>query len=303
MKATVKPGFFIVGAPKSGTTSVYHYLKQHPEVYLPRIKELNFFCTDLHFRFPLLDEQQFLAYYKDCKNEKAIGEVSVWNLCSKAAAQNIYQFNPDAKIIILLRNPADMMYALHSNHVFNDNEIIPGFEEALNAQEERKQGLRISASIKCPVEGLYYFDVGAYAEQVRRYVQLFGQQQVRVILFDDLAADTRNVYASLLKFIEVEEVMPDSFKQYNANKTTRSDLVKQLTVHTPAMLKSIGKRLFPHQSVRRDRLMYWLWKINTRESKRPALDQELRKRITARMKDDITSLEQLIGRDLSQWRA
>lgn len=303
MKANVKPGFFIVGAPKSGTTSMYHYLQQHPQVYLPRIKELNFFCTDLHFRFPLLNEQQFLAYYTDYKDEKAVGEVSVWNLYSKAAAQNIYHFNPEAKIIILLRNPADMMYALHSNHVFNDNEIIPGFEDALDAQEDRKQGLRISASIKCPVEGLYYFEVGAYAEQVRRYVQLFGQQQVKVILFDDLVADTKSAYASLLQFIEVVEIIPDSFKQYNMNKTTRSNLLKQLTVHTPTTLKNFGKWLFPHQSVRRDRLMYWLWKINTRESKRPALKPEVRRRITDRMKEDIASLEQLLRRDLSHWRA
>lgn len=88
----------------------------------------------------MLDEQKFLAYYKDYKNEIAIGEVSVWNLYSTIAAQQIQVFNPEAKIIILLRNPVDMMYALHSNHVFNDNENITDFEEALNAQAERKKG-------------------------------------------------------------------------------------------------------------------------------------------------------------------
>lgn len=303
MNAGVKPGFFIVGAPKSGTTSLYEYLKQHPQVYLPRIKELNFFCTDLHFRYPLLDEQQFLAYYRDYKNEQAIGEVSVWNLFSSDAAQHIFRFNPDAKIIILLRNPADMMYALHSNHVFNDNEIIADFEEALHAIPDRKQGLRISASIKCPVEGLYYYDVAAYATQVQRYLEIFGKEKVKVILFDDLVADTKRTYAGLLQFIEVEEIMPATFTQFNRNKTTRSNLLKQLTVHTPHILKRAGRWLFPHQSVRRDRLMYWLWKINSKELKRPSMNPALRKLISSKMKEEITALEELLGRDLSHWRA
>jgi hypothetical protein len=86
MKHEIKPGFFVVGAPKSGTTSLYSYLKQHPEIFLPRIKELNFFCTDLHFSFPLLTEDQFMNYYDGGENENAIGEVSVWNLFSRTAA-------------------------------------------------------------------------------------------------------------------------------------------------------------------------------------------------------------------------
>src|SRR4030095_12488986 len=140
MSAVVKPNFFVVGAPKSGTTSLYFYLKQHPQVFLPRIKELNFFCTDLHFNFPLLTEKQFLSYYSVQQNHKAIGEVSVWNLYSKVAANRIHDFNPDSKIIIMLRQQVEMMYALHSNHVFNDNETIRDFEEELKQQEERKRG-------------------------------------------------------------------------------------------------------------------------------------------------------------------
>src|SRR4026207_705955 len=128
----MKPNFFIVGAPKSGTTSLYFYLKSHPQVFLPRRKELLFFCDDLHFTYPILNEQQFLDYYREVKDKQAAGEVSVWNLYSKKAAQNIFHFNPDSGIIAILRHPVDMLYALHSNYVFNNNETITDFENALN---------------------------------------------------------------------------------------------------------------------------------------------------------------------------
>ncbi|MFI5136136.1 MAG: sulfotransferase, partial [Chitinophagales bacterium] len=163
MKEIRKPDFFIVGAPKSGTTSLYFYLKSHPEIFLPRRKELLYFCDDLHFMYPILNEQQFLDYYVDVKSERAVGEVSVWNLYSKNAAKNIFRFNPEAKIIAIIRNPADALYSLHSNHVFNQNEIISDFAEAWKAAPERKAGNKISPVIKCPVEGLYYTEIGKYA--------------------------------------------------------------------------------------------------------------------------------------------
>jgi hypothetical protein len=301
MKTVVKPNFFVVGAPKSGTTSLYFYLKKHPQVYLPRIKELNFFCNDLHFNFPLLSVEQFADYYSDYNGEVATGEVSVWNLYSKNAAANIYQYQPEAKIIIMLRNPVDMIYALHSNHVFNNNEIITDFEEALNAQEDRKLGLRISKVIKCPVEGLYYFDIGEYYEQVKRYTDVFGSDRVKIILYDEFAADTRQVYTSVVEFIGVDHSFIPEFEVYNANKTTRSDWLKRMTIAAPSFLKSAGKLLFPHQSKRRDYLMYWLWKMNTRRLKRTEMNPALRKQLTERFKPGIHQLEALLKRDLSLW--
>ncbi|HUM46067.1 MAG TPA: hypothetical protein PLD84_04000, partial [Chitinophagales bacterium] len=205
-------------------------------------------------------------------------------------------------IIILLRNPVEMLYALHSNHVFNDNEIIADFETALNAQDDRKKGLRISPAIKCPVEGLYYYDVAAYALQVKRYLDLFGSEQVKVILFDDFVTHTKEVYRELLKFLEVEEIVPDEFEVFNASKTTRSGLIKKVTVHTPAWVRRAGRWLFPHQTARRDWLMFWLWKINTKEVKRRPLDPALRMKIATIMKAEIEALEILLGRDLSHWR-
>jgi len=297
----MKPNFFIVGAHKSGTTSLYFYLKSHPQIFLPRRKELLFFCDDLHFTYPILNEQQFLDYYRDAKDQVAVGEVSVWNLYSKSAAKNIFRFNPDSKIIIILRQPVDMLYALHSNHVFNDNETIDDFEEALKAEPDRRVGKRISSAIKCPVEGLYYSEIATYPEQIQRYYDVFGKEKVKVILFDDFVSDTKKVYIDLLRFLGVSKILPAEFKIFNANKTTRNEILKRLTIAPPQWMKKIGRKIFPHQSKQRDLLMQWLWRVNTKEEERKKIDPQLRKRLISQFTPEIERLSKVIDRDLSHW--
>src|ERR1700721_383119 len=107
----VKPNFFIVGAPKSGTSSLYHYLKEHPDVSIPK-RVIYYFCYDLTFRTPPLPENIYLDYYAGSGNKKAIGDASVFYLLSPGAAKKIHDFNPEAKIIIMLRNPLQMVYSL-----------------------------------------------------------------------------------------------------------------------------------------------------------------------------------------------
>lgn len=296
-----KPDFFIVGAPKSGTTSLYYYLKSHPEVFLPRRKELLFFCDDLHFTFPLLNEQQFLDYYKESKNENAIGEVGVWNLYSSHAAKNIFQFNPQAKIIAIVRNPVDMLYSLHSNHVFNQNENIADFGEAWRAEADRKEGKRISPVIKCPVEGLYYSEIAKYSEQLQRYINLFGKDRVWIFLYDDLSSRPKEMYTELLRFLSVTEIVPPDFKVYNSSKTIRSSWMRNMTINAPAWIRRTGRTLFPHQSRRRDWLMKTLWQINTREAERKKLDSSLRQQIIEHYLPDIHRLEEMLQRDLAGW--
>ncbi|MBA3647937.1 MAG: sulfotransferase domain-containing protein [Chitinophagales bacterium] len=295
------PGFFIVGAPKSGTTSLYFYLKQLPEIFLPRIKELNYFCTDLHFRFPLLTEEQFFGYYDGWKNEKIAGEISVWNLFSRAAPGNIYKLNPDSKIIILLRNPVEMMVALHSNHVFNDNEIILDFEDAVKAEEDRKKGNLISPTIKCPVEGLYYTEVASYFVQVKRYIDVFGKENVKIILFEEFKKDVTTAYKEVIKFLEITSDFNPDFKVYNSRKISRSKLLKRLIVAPPALIKSLGAIFFPHQTKRRDWLMYWLWKVNTKNKEPEQIDSAFKRKLMLKLMPDIKNLERLVERNLTEW--
>ena len=138
-----KPSFFIVGAPKCGTTSLCKYLEQHPDIFIPSIKELYYFCTDSTGKKRANTLEEYLSFFEGGKG-KLCGEGSVWYLFSKEAASEIYKFNPEAKIIIMLREPVSLMYSLHSMHLANgSNEDILDFKLALEAEEDRKQGKRI----------------------------------------------------------------------------------------------------------------------------------------------------------------
>ncbi|MCY7408740.1 MAG: sulfotransferase [Chitinophagales bacterium] len=299
--AIAKPNFFVVGAPKSGTTSLYIYLSQHPQVFLPRKKELNYFCFDLHFNYPLLSYQQFMSYYEEVKNETAIGEISVWNLFSKDAAQKIFDFNPESKIIIMLRNPVEMMYVLHSNHLYSGNENINDFGEALNEEEIRKRGELIPNNIRCPYEGLQYREVAKYSKQVLQYFKIFGRENVKVILFDDFIGETERSFKEILLFLKVDENFLPELKPYNVSKTTRSKFLKQLITNPPSFIKRIGKIFFPHQTKRRDWLMIKLWKLNSKKLERRKMDERLREKLILEFTPEINELQKVIEKDLSHW--
>jgi hypothetical protein len=301
MNTNQLPNFFVVGAPKSGTTSLYIYLKQHPQVFLPQKKELNYFCADLHFKNPMLTKSQFESYYSKLKHQKAIGEVSVWNLLSAASPENIFQFNPYAKIIIVLRNPVDMMYALHSNHIYSGNENILDFEKALAAEEARKTGKMIPENIRCAIEGLFYKSVASYSRQVKKYFDVFGNEKVKVILFDDFVNQTATVFKEVLEFLEVDINFAPEFKAFNISKTTRSNVLKKITTNPPQFVKHVGRILFPHQSAQRDWLMRKLWKLNSKKIIRKEMDAELRRKIISDLTPEIIQLQQMLNRDLSHW--
>lgn len=129
------PNFFIVGAPKCGTTAMHIYLRQHPEIFMPEKKESHFFGSDLNSQYFIRDREKYLSLFSEAKDVKRIGEASVWYLYSKQAAYEIKEFSPSASIIIMLRNPVDMLYAQHSQFLYNGNENIASFEDALNAEK------------------------------------------------------------------------------------------------------------------------------------------------------------------------
>ena len=126
-----RPNFFIPGAPKSGTTSMYHYLRQHPQIYMSRVKEPQFFSTDLEMAEGrrICDLDAYLSLFQNAQDAKRIGEASVWNLFSRDAAQNIKAFDPEAKIIVMLRHPADLIYSLHGQFIYSMNEDILEWSE------------------------------------------------------------------------------------------------------------------------------------------------------------------------------
>src|SRR5262249_18615363 len=156
-----------------GTTALYTYLGQHPDIFMAAPKEPHFFGTDISSPGLVRDERQYLSLFAGARHEKRVGETSVFYLCSQRAAAEIHVFCPSARIIMMLRNPVEMMPSLHLRHLLVGVEPIGDFRAALAAEEERKRGLCLPAR-PYPLQTLWYREMARYTRQVRRYLDVFG---------------------------------------------------------------------------------------------------------------------------------
>lgn len=299
MNYSLKPNLFLIGAPKCGTTTLYYYLKKHPQVFLPELKEPHFFGTDLELRAG--------SYRTDISSYRQIfslapsstiysGDASVFYLYSKEAPANIHFFNPDAKILAILRQPVDMMYSMFSFSLRHGAEVIQDFEKALEAEPARKQGKRIPKSVFIE-ESLYYRDISNYYPQLERYYDLFPQEQIRVYLFEDLKQNSEWLFQDLADFLGIE----NEFKQmsFHVNKTedVQFDPSRVLNRKYPETM-ALARKLLP-QNIRK-RLQFI--KGIERSPKEPApLSPALRQKLTLEKKEEILALSQLINRNLDHW--
>jgi hypothetical protein len=286
MAPRYKPDFFIVGMPRSGTTSMYTYLKQHPDIYLAVYKEPNFFCKDLTQSFyNIQDPGLYDSLFTHAGDKKRIGEGSVWYLTSKIAAVEIKKFSPSAKIIIMLRNPVDMIYSLHGLYVRTKNEDIADFQQALEMKAERMKGFSIPQNCYFP-EGLFYTEVAKYHDKIKRFIDVFTRENIHVIVFDDFAQNTAQCYRDTLEFLEVDASFQAEFDLEKAARIIQPMVLKQIRHSHPGIKKKLSNKtgLRAHQSPPRTPLT-------------PALISHL----LHRFKEDIKKTSHLIGKDLMHW--
>ena len=295
----LKPNFFIVGAPKCGTSAMYDYLKPHPEIFMPAYKEPHFFARDFQgSRFERFrKEEDYLALFAQATTEKRVGEASVWYLYSHCAAQEIKDYAPDAQIIIMLRSPVDMIYSLYHQLLYTLCEDIPVFEEALAAEPDRKQGRRMPPGLHIMPESLYYHDTAGFTEQVKRYFDVFGRDRVHVIIYDDFKADTPKVYRETLEFLGVNPDFVPDIEIVNPNKYSRNPGLQRFLMEPPSWLMAVGKKVLPVA-----RPIYWkLRKINTNYQPRPSLDPAVKAQLQREFLPEVEQLSKLLGRDLTYW--
>lgn len=295
----ILPNFFIVGAPKCGTTAMYKWLKQHPEVFLPaQKKEPHFFGNDLRLVNRVRTEQEYLSLFAEARGKKRVGEASVFYLYSKLAAGEIKSFNPNAMIIIMVRNPVDMLYSLHSQLLYSGDEDVVDFEAALAAEGDRERGLRVPSGSHV-IDGLFYRAVARFTGQIRRYVDVFGRENVHVIVFDDLKRNPADVYKKTLRFLDIIEDFEPKFDIVNANKRVRSRTVMDFLQHVPPVFKMAGRLLMPRAL--RVATRGAITRLNTEYAGRGAMDPVLRKRLQTEFVPEVESLSELLGRDLTHW--
>lgn len=280
-----RPNFFLVGAPRCGTTSLYTYLKQHPDIYLSVLKEPHFFSTDLT---PppqaITDEETYLDLFTDAREQRRLGEGSVWYLESEAAPAAISAFSPEARILIMLRNPVAMAYSLHGLYLRTGNEDLEDFEAALDAQPRRRNGELLPPGVYFP-EGLQYTEAATYAAKVERYLETFGRDRVHIILFDDFVADTPGAYRRTLEFLDVDPGFVPEFDLQKAAAKLRMTAIRQLRRVPLEIKRRMRGAEKTHQTPRRE-----------------PMAQRLRARLHEELAPDIARLEALVNRDLSHWQ-
>jgi len=298
-----KPNFFIVGAPKCGTTALSEYLRAHPNIFFSQPKEPHFFATDFPNHRAVSTLEKYMTLFHEVQpNHLRVGEGSVWYLYSRDAVRNIYAYNPNARLIVMIRNPIDLVHSLHSQTLISIDEDEKDFEKAWNLQELRKSGKRIPRRCRTPAL-LQYRDIGKLGAQMERLLEVFPKEQVKVILFDDFVADTKCIYEDVLSFLHIPSDKREYFPQTNKNRQHRIRWLGQFTQCPPeGLLRAYGyfkDRVGIKNSGHL--LMQILRKTNSVSRVREPLRTEFRRTLTKDFEQDIRILERIIDRDLSYW--
>jgi len=295
-----RPNLFMVGAPKAGTSAMFTYLRQHPDITFASTKEPHYFGRD-HRRLNHAPrtEAQYLELFTAAKGEKWVGDASTSYLHSSTAAKEISAFSPGARIIIMLREPVDAMYALHGTVLQSGFEFVADFRTALSLEEERKNGHRLPRIRPGLLENLLYRDTVRYYGQVKRFLDLFGRERVHIALYDDFARCPAVEFRRVLQFLEVDADFEPVFAVVNASRRPRSTSLNNLLWNPPPVIQATVRTALPSRV--RASSVSWLKRLNVTPQKRPPLDDRLRAQLNSELSAEVDRLAALINRDLSHW--
>lgn len=276
------PNFFIVGATRAGTTSLYEYLKKIPSIYLPSIKEPSYFATLIDesqlFTKPIHDKEKYLKLFQDVKNEKAIGDASPHYLWDPNAAKLIHETVPHAKIIMILRDPIERAFS-HYLMLFGTREINLTFEQA------------ISESVKVPHDDFNgrIINSGFYSEQVKRYLNFFPRDQVKIFIFEEFFKDIEKSVQEVLTFLNVDDKLPKlTYEAYNQFTIPRGSISSLILKNK--FIKKVGKNVIP-LSLGDSTVKKVLGKKGT---KKPELSKKTRNYLEDIYRNDITELKKIL---------
>lgn len=301
------PNFLVVGAPKCGTDSLCDYIGQHPEVYMCPSREPNFFVAegqgDIPYRGPgdrevlrqwdmwVSSLERYQALFAGANSEKAIGEGTTWYLYDERAPERIRHHIPQAKLIAILRNPADRAYSAYNMLLRDGREPIRDFARALAAEDER---------VRDGWEPMWHYRrVGFYSNQLRRYYELFDAAQVHIVLYDDFNARPGGVLRELFRFLQVDDQFePDMSERHNVSLVPKYHTFHRLIAgYNP--LKAAAKTVLPGGFRQRVKGNLVSRNLSTPE----LLPTETRQHLIEVFRSDILDLQELIDRDLSRWLA
>ena len=312
----VLPNFFIVGAPKAGTTSLYHYLDQHPDVYMSPVKEPNYFAEEirlgnvsaqwqdwahreynslqLYLRGPMQEKRfggivaswsDYLKLFANVNGEKAIGEASVCYLWSKTAARSIASTTPNAKIVMVLRNPVDRAFSQYKQALASGLIAKSFREQVRNSLKNQSDQFELLNP---------FLEFGLYYDQVKRYTEQFSEENLRIYLYEEFKQAPTQITSDIFSFLTVDpQFSPDVSEQHLHTSLPRFKRIN-------FMLKKHGV-WSPLKNIVPDDYVPFFKKCVFRNKQRVELDPADRLPLSNYYREDIIRLSRLINRDLHAW--
>ena len=296
------PSFLIAGAAKSGTSALWKYLSQHPEIFMSPKKEPHFFAYENkipasngpgdYTKFAITDLESYKALFANVSSEKAIGEAAMTSLYVPRSVERIQYYIPQAKFIMMLRQPADRAFSSYMHLIRDNREPIQNFTEALKLEQKRiAQNWGFM---------WHYTQMGFYYEQVKRFFDNFHESQIRVYLHDDFDSDPIHVIRDIFCFLEVDDnFVPNMRIRVNMSGVHKNSVTAnfiKILFDRPNPLRFIARKLIPHEK-------RWAFtaSVRNRNLQHQSLSRSLRYDLTAQFREDIIRLQELIKRDLSHW--
>jgi len=280
------PNFYIVGAPKAGTTSLYEYLKDIPGIYMSPVKEPHYFLShaaaedDPNSRH-IQDKKKYLKLFAGVTNETIIGEASTGYLSDPNSPKLIKEVSPTAKIIISLRDPVERLFSSYLMKIRN-RRLTSSFHQQIKQELQQK---KFSNNNLNPNKGMYY-------ENVKRYLDIFGEKQVKIIIFEEWVKKAKQTTQDILNFLEINykirEFPNKAYNPYFMDKGTISTKIRR-----SRFIEKVVKKTIP-QSIRlviRDNFF-------VKNGDRPTLNDEDRQMLNQFYHKDVVKLSKLIGRKL-----
>ncbi len=305
-----RPNFFIVGAPKCGTTSLYEYLRQHPEVFMAhdgqhywRSKEPYYFCEELIARegMGVHTEEEYLKLFEGATGQPRIGESSALYLYSEQAPTRIKAFAPDARILIMLRHPVEMMMSWHRDCLRWGHEDIVDFREAIEVADQRRAGMRLPPASGYP-GCLQYLEMATFSMQVERYVHVFGAEQVKVCLLDDFARDPAATFREVALFLGIDPSFTPSFDVHNEQVAlTQAHYLRHRMMNWARAHARWARSIHRALPFRVDRWIEAALTPIARRTLKVSVESSYLALLQRQLTPEIERLGSVIGRDLGPW--
>ena len=304
-----KANLFIVGMPKSGTTALYYFLKEHPDIFMSDWKEPHFFCKDIqessdkyhkkkkYFNFRTLNEYNQL--FEKAKGEKYIGESSTHYIFSKDAAKEIYKYNKDAKIIVFFREPVDFLHSWHGQMVQEMEERELDFGNALGLETKRRKSMKYNPNIRYPEE-LQYSKIVNYSKDLQRFYKVFDKKNIKIVIYEDFKEDNERTYLEIMDFLELSKKFKPKFKKHHVKKSVRFKFIFSI-VKSKYIWKPL-KKVLPRK-VRRFLLNVFNKTMYKKRNDIKAVDSKLREELMKKYSKEVSELSKLLRVNLEKrWK-